>query len=74
MNYLFNNKWKRVSGWIFYLSIPIGLYLFFTDSFEDLMRIKVFSLSYHVTIITTPQKENIIGSRGFRWIEKWIFR
>jgi hypothetical protein len=69
MNYLFNNKWKGISGWIFYLTIPTGMYLLFTDSFEDLMRIKVFSLFSYDTIITTPNTENIIGSKGFRWIE-----
>jgi hypothetical protein len=69
MNYLFHNKLKGISGWVFYLSLPIGLYLLFTDSFEDLMRIKVFSLFSYDTIITTPQTENIIGSKGFRWIE-----
>ena len=69
MNYLFNNKWKGVSGWIFYLSIPIGMYLLFTDSFDDLMKIRVFSLFSFETIITTPQTENIIGSEWFRWIE-----
>lgn len=72
MNYLFNNKWKGISGWIFYLTIPIGVYLLFTDSFEDLMRIKVFSLFSYDTIITTPNTENIIGSKGFRWIENGI--
>ena len=72
MNYLFNNKWKGISGWIFYLTIPMGVYLLFTDSFEDLMRIKVFSLFSYDTIITTPNTENIIGSKGFRWIENGI--
>lgn len=69
MTYLFNNKFKRISGWIFYLTIPIGMYLLFTDSFESLLRIKVFSLFSYETIITTPNTENIIGSKGFRWIE-----
>ena len=69
MKFLFNHKWKRISGWIFYLSIPIGMYLLFTDSFGDLMRIRVFSLFHYETIFTTPQTENIIGSKGFRWIE-----
>ena len=66
MNYLFKNKWKRISGWIFYLSIPIGIYLLFTDKFEVLMRIKVLSFD---SIFTPPKTENIIGSLGFRWIE-----
>jgi hypothetical protein len=62
---LFNNKWKRISGWIFYLTIPVGIYLLFTDSFEDLMRIRVFSCFHYETIFTTPQTENIIGSKRF---------
>ena len=69
MKFLFNNKWKRISGWIFYLTIPVGIYLLFTDSFEDLLKIRVFSLFHYETIFTTSNTENIIGSRGFRWIE-----
>lgn len=69
MKYLFNYKWKRISGWIFYLTIPIGMYLLFTDSFEDLLKIQVFSLFHYETIFTTSDTENIIGSRGFQWIE-----
>lgn len=69
MKFLFNYKWKRISGWIFYLTIPLGIYLLFTDSFEDLLKIRVFSLFHSETIFTTSNTENIIGSRGFRWIE-----
>lgn len=69
MKYLFNYKWKRISGWIFYLTIPVGMYLLFTDSFEDLLKIQVFSLFHYETIFTTSDTENIIGSRGFQWIE-----
>ena len=69
MKFLFNHKWKRISGWIFYLTIPVGIYLLFTDSFEDLLKIRVFSLFHSETIFTTSNTENIIGSRGFRWIE-----
>ena len=69
MKFLFNHQWKRISGWIFYLTIPVGIYLLFTDSFEDLLKIRVFSLFHSETIFTTSNTENIIGSRGFRWIE-----
>lgn len=69
MNYLFNHKFKRVSGWIFYISLPVGLYLFLTDQFDELLTIKVFSLFSYETIINTAQTENIVGSSGFRWIE-----
>ena len=69
MKFLFNHQWKRISGWIFYLTIPVGIYLLFTDSFEDLLNIRVFSLFHSETIFTTSNTENIIGSRGFRWIE-----
>ena len=71
MRFLFNHKWKRISGWIFYLTIPVGIYLLFTDSFDDLLKIRVFSL-FHSTIFTTSNTENIIGSRGFQWIENGI--
>ena len=72
MKFLFNHKWKRISGWIFYLTIPVGIYLLFTDSFEDLLNIRVFSLFHSETIFTTSNTENIIGSRGFQWIENGI--
>lgn len=72
MKFLFNNKWKRISGWIFYLTIPVGIYLLFTNSFEDLLKIRVFSLFHSETISTTSNTENIIGSRGFQWIENGI--
>jgi hypothetical protein len=72
MKFLFNHKWKRISGWIFYLTIPVGIYLLFTDSFEDLLKIRVFSLFHSETIFTTSNTENIIGSRGFQWIENGI--
>ena len=69
MNYLFNHKLKKISGWIFYLSLPIGLYFFLTDKFDELLTIRVFSLFSYSTIITTEHTENIIGSSGFQWIE-----
>lgn len=72
MKFLFNHKWKRISGWIFYLTILVGIYLLFTDSFEDLLKIRVFSLFHSETIFTTSNTENIIGSRGFQWIENGI--
>ncbi|MDC1056982.1 hypothetical protein OAQ07_05480 [Flavobacteriaceae bacterium] len=72
MKFLFNHKWKIISGWIFYLTIPVGIYLLFTDSFEDLLKIRVFSLFHSETIFTTSNTENIIGSRGFQWIENGI--
>ena len=72
MNYMLHHKWKRISGWIFYLTIPIGAYLLFTDSFEDVLRIRVFSLFSYETIFSTPNTESIIGSKGFRWIENGV--
>ncbi len=44
MNYLFNNKWKKLSGWIFYLSLPLGIYAIISGNFEDIFVIKVFSI------------------------------
>jgi hypothetical protein len=69
MNYLFNHKFKRLSGWIFYLTIPVALYFLFTDQYEQLLKINVFSIFPSEMIITTPETENIVGSRGFAWIE-----
>ncbi len=40
-NYLFPNRFKAVSGWVFYLSLIIGLYLWFTDQFDDLLVVTV---------------------------------
>ena len=69
MNYLFDHKFKRLSGWIFYLTIPVALYFLFTDQYDQLLQIKVFSIFPSEMIITTPETENIVGSRGFTWIE-----
>jgi hypothetical protein len=69
MNYLFDHKFKRLSGWIFYLTIPVALYFLFTDQYDQLLTIKVFSIFPSEMIITTPETENIVGSRGFTWIE-----
>ncbi|NER10388.1 hypothetical protein SAMN06265375_10169 [Muriicola jejuensis] len=40
-NYLFPNRFKTISGWIFYLSLIIGSYLWFTDQFDDLLVVPV---------------------------------
>lgn len=69
MNYLFDHKYKKLSGWVFYLTIPVALYFLFTDQYEELLKIRVFSLFPYEMVITTPETENIIGSRGFAWIE-----
>ena len=61
MNYLFSNKFKKVSGWIFYLSIPVGLFLMLTERIQDVFVVNVFSIfSYEWIGTKTP---------GFRWIE-----
>ena len=60
MSYLFSNKFKKISGVIFYLSIPIGLFLLLTERIQDLFVVNVFSIfSYEW-----------IGSErtGFWWI------
>jgi hypothetical protein len=64
MNYLFNYKYKKISGWIFYLSIPIGLFLLWNDRIQDVFVVNVFSIfSYEW-----------IGSErtGFGWIENGL--
>ena len=64
MSYLFSNKFKKISGVIFYLSIPIGLFLLLTERIQDLFVVNVFSIfSYEW-----------IGSErtGFGWIENGL--
>ena len=64
MNYLFNYKYKKISGWIFYLLIPVGLFLLLTERIQDLFIVNVFSIfSYEW-----------IGSErtGFGWIENGL--
>ena len=64
MNYLFNYKYKKISGWIFYLLIPVGLFLLLTERIQDLFVVNVFSIfSYEW-----------IGSErtGFGWIENGL--
>ena len=64
MNYLFNYKYKKISGLIFYLLIPVGLFLLLTDRIQDVFVVNVFSIfSYEW-----------IGSErtGFGWIENGL--
>ena len=44
MNYLFDNKYKKISGLVFYLTSIIGLYLLLTDRIFDLFTLNVYSL------------------------------
>ena len=44
MNYLFDNKYKKISGLVFYLTSIIGLYLLITDMIFDLFTLNVYSL------------------------------
>ena len=64
MNYLFNYKYKKISGWMFYLLIPVGLFLLLTERIQDIFVVNVFSIfSYEW-----------IGSErtGFGWIENGL--
>jgi len=64
MNYLFNYKYKKISGWIFYLLIPVGLFLLLTERIQDIFVVNVFSIfSYEW-----------FGSEqtGFGWIENGL--
>ncbi|WP_340064924.1 hypothetical protein [Ascidiimonas aurantiaca] len=72
MKLLFNNKYKKVSGWIFYLSLPIALYSFLTGKFNDYLVFHVFTLFSYEKTIKTADTENVIGSEGFRWIENGL--
>ena len=44
MSYLFSNKFKKTSGVVFYLSIPIGLFLLLTERIQDIFVVNVFSI------------------------------
>ena len=64
MSYLFSNKFKKTSGVVFCLSIPIGLFLLWNDRIQDVFVVNVFSIfSYEW-----------IGSErtGFGWIENGL--
>ena len=64
MSYLFSNKFKKTSGVVFCLSIPIGLFLLLTERIQDIFVVNVFSIfSYEW-----------IGSErtGFGWIENGL--
>ena len=68
MKLLFKNKYKKISGWIFYLSLPLGLYALLTNKWDDILVVKVYDLFPYEKIFVTEHTENIIGSPGFRWI------
>ena len=44
MNYLFDNKYQKISGLVFYLTSIIGFYLLITDIIFDLFTLNVYSL------------------------------
>tara|TARA_B110001454_G_scaffold100010_1_gene94484 strand:+ start:613 stop:1071 length:459 start_codon:yes stop_codon:yes gene_type:complete len=64
MSYLFSNKFKKISGVIYYLSIPIGLFLFLTERIQDIFVVNVFSIFSYEWIGSEP--------KGFGWIENGL--
>ncbi|MBT8285128.1 MAG: hypothetical protein HKO75_07070 [Flavobacteriaceae bacterium] len=40
-NYLFPYRLKVISGWIFYLALIIGFYLWITDGFDEVLVVSV---------------------------------
>ena len=40
-NYLFSNRYKTLSGWVFYISLIIGSILWITDAFDHYLVISV---------------------------------
>ena len=64
MNYLFSNKFKKVSGWVFYLSLPVGLFLMLTERIQDIFVVNVFSIFSHEWVGSEPT--------GFGWIENGL--
>ena len=64
MNYLFNYKYKKISGWIFYLLIPVGLFLLLTERIQDIFVVNVFSIFSYEWFGSEP--------KGFGWIENGL--
>ena len=64
MNYLFNYKYKKISGWIFYLLIPVGLFLLLTERIQDIFVVNVFSIFSYEWFGS--------GQTGFGWIENGL--
>ena len=64
MSYLFSNKFKKTSGVVFCLSIPIGLFLLLTERIQDIFVVNVFSIfSYEWFGLERT---------GFGWIENGL--
>lgn len=72
MKLLFNYRYKKISGWIFYLSLPIALYAFLTNIWDEILVVEVYDLFSYEKIFVTEHTEDIIGSPGFRWIENGL--
>ena len=71
MNYLFNNKYKKISGLVFYLTSIIGFYLLITDIIFDLFTLNVYSLfseSFSDLIYGGGWIENGLGDEIFTTI------
>ena len=64
MSYLFSNKFKKISGVVFYLSILIGLFLLLTDRIQDIFVVNVFSIFSYEWFGSEP--------KGFGWIENGL--
>ena len=64
MRYLFSNKFKKISGVVFYLSILIGLFLLLTDRIQDIFVVNVFSIFSYEWFGSEP--------KGFGWIENGL--
>ena len=64
MSYLFSNQFKKTSGIVFYLSIPIGLFLLLTERLQDIFVVNVFSI-FSYEWFGSEQK-------GFGWIENGL--
>ena len=64
MNYLFNYKYKKISGLIFYILIPVGLFLLLTERIQDIFVVNVFSIFSYEWFGSEP--------KGFGWIENGL--
>lgn len=66
---LFPHSYKRWASIIFYITLIFGAYIWFTETTFEFFEIKVFSLFGDDILIKTDVTENIIGNKGFKWIE-----
>ena len=64
MSYLFSNKFKKTSGVVFCLSIPIGLFLLLTERIQDIFVVNVFSIFSMSVLRLNVTTANYLSKKG----------